>query len=299
MTQIVDAPNAPDADAPEPPDADKYNVPALERGLRLLGEFGRDNRTLGAPELARRLGLPRSTVFRMLCTLESLGFIERTGNDYRLGLAVLRLGFEYLSSLDLTELGQPVTARLCEATRYPCNLVVRDHRHIVYVAKVTPPTLLSSSVRIGTRLPAHATVLGRVLLQDLGLTALRAVFPQASLEAFSPHTPLTTLDLFHLVQGDRARGYALGEGFFEANISTVAAPVRDHSGRVVAALGITIPSSQFDADVLDGLIAGVCEAALELSTLLNYQTDSEPAYTMNSVNTANTANSVVATRRST
>ena len=93
---------------------DKYIVPALERGLRLLGEFGRDSRTLSAPELARRLDLPRSTVFRLINTLEAMGFVERldSGNDYRLGMAVLRLGFEYLSSLELTELGQPVLARL-------------------------------------------------------------------------------------------------------------------------------------------------------------------------------------------
>jgi DNA-binding IclR family transcriptional regulator len=99
-------------------------VPALERGLRLLGEFSREHRThLGAPELARRLDLPRSTVFRLLNTLESLGFVERTdnGNDYRLGVAVLRLGFEYLSSLELTELGQPVLQRLCDEIRTPAT----------------------------------------------------------------------------------------------------------------------------------------------------------------------------------
>ena len=96
--------------------ADRYNVPALERGLRVLCEFSRESRTLSAPELARRFDLPRSTVFRLLTTLENMGFLERAegGRDYRLGLAVLRLGFEYLSSLELTELGQPVIARLCD-----------------------------------------------------------------------------------------------------------------------------------------------------------------------------------------
>jgi len=252
---------------------DKYIVPALERGLRLLGEFGTGSRTLGAPELARRLDLPRSTVFRMLNTLESLGFIERTdnGNDYRLGLAVLRLGFEYLASLELTELGQPVIARLCDAVRHPCNLVVRDARHIVYVAKVTPPTPLSSSVRVGTRLPAHATVLGRILLEDLSLAELRALYPEERLEVFSACTPTTTLALFDLVQADRERGYVFGEGFFEASISTVAAPVRDHTRRIVAALGITVPSSHIEASQLEDLVQQVRASADELSALLNYK----------------------------
>ena len=251
--------------------SEKYTVPALERGLRLLGEFGRDSRTLGAPELARRLDLPRSTVFRMLSTLEGLGFIERTGNDYRLGLAVLRLGFEYLSSLELTELGQPVISRLCDAIRQPCNLVVRDGRHIVYVAKVTPPTPLSSSVRVGTRLPAHATVLGRVLLGDLSLTELRALYPEEHLEAFSGGTPKTSFELFNLVQADLERGYVMGEGFFENSVSTVAAPVRDHSGRIVATLGATIASSRIEPAQRDKLVQSVQASAAELSGLLNYK----------------------------
>ena len=75
---------------------DKYIVPGLERGLLLLCEFSRRNRTLTAPELARRLALPRSTIFRLLTTLETMGFVTRSGNEYRLGMSVLRLGFEYL-----------------------------------------------------------------------------------------------------------------------------------------------------------------------------------------------------------
>ncbi|WP_406622525.1 IclR family transcriptional regulator [Acidovorax sp. SDU_ACID1] len=251
--------------------ADKYMVPALERGLRLLQEFGRDSRTLGAPELARRLELPRATVFRMLNTLESMGFLERAGGEYRLGMAVLRLGFEYLSSLELTELGQPVITRLCDEIRYPCNIVVRDKRSIVYVAKVTPPTPLTSSVRVGTRLPAHGTVFGRVLLCDMSLAELRLLYPEEHLEAFSANTPATTLALFNLIEADRERGYVAGEGFYEASISTIAAPVRDHTGRIVAALGSTISASSLDGARADELIAHVRAAADELSGLLNYR----------------------------
>lgn len=251
--------------------SDKYTVPALERGLRMLGEFNRDTRVIGAPEFARRLGLPRSTVFRLLSTLESLGFVERSGNDYRLGVAVLRLGFEYIASLELTELGQPVLQRLCDDIRYPVNLVVRDGRSIVYVAKVTPPTPLASSVRVGTRLPAHGTVLGRILLEDLTLPELRALYPEEHLEEFSPNTPKTVLELFNMVQVDRERGYVLGEGFFESSISTIAAPVRDHTGNIAAALGATIPAAHIDPERIEGLVGRVRAAADELSGLLNYQ----------------------------
>lgn len=253
--------------------ADKYIVPALERGLRLLGEFNRETRRLGPPELARRLDLPRSTVFRLLNTLESMGFIERAdgATEYRLGMAVLRLGFEYLASLELTELGQPLLDALCETIRFPCNLVVRDSRSIVYVAKVTPPTPLTSSVRVGTRLPAHATVLGRILLEDLTLAELRHLYPEEHLQVFSADTPKNVIELFDMVQTDRERGYVLGEGFYEASISTIAAPVRDHSLRVVAALGATIPSPHVDSERLDDLVQRVRAAADELSRRMNYR----------------------------
>ena len=257
--------------AEEGGNGDKYIVPALERGLRMLSEFSRETRTIGAPEFARRLGLPRSTVFRLLSTLESLGFVERSGNDYRLGVAVLRLGFEYINSLELTELGQPVLQRLCDDIRYPVNLVMRDGRSIVYVAKVTPPTPFASAVRIGTRLPAHATVLGRILLEDLTLPELRALYPEDHLEVYSGSTPKTVLELFDMVQVDRQRGYVLGEGFYESSISTIAAPVRDETGHIIAALGATIPSGHIHPERIDGLVQRVRAAADELSGLLNYQ----------------------------
>jgi DNA-binding IclR family transcriptional regulator len=164
-----------------------------------------------------------------------------------------------------------VNARLCGEIRYPCNIVVRDGRSIVYVAKVTPPTPLTSSVRVGTRLPAHATALGRVLLGDLSLPELRALYPEEHLEAHTPKTPGTVLDLFNLVEADRERGHVFSEGFYESSICTIAAPVRDHSGRVVAALGTTVPAPHVEAGRAESLIAGVCDAAAELSELLNYR----------------------------
>lgn len=251
---------------------DKYLVPALERGLLLLSEFNHNDRQLSAPELARRLNLPRSTVFRLLMTLESMGFVQRTegGHDYRLGLSVLRLGFEYLASLELTELGAPLLERLRTDIGFSCNLVVRDGRSIVYVAKSSASTPFTSTVNVGTRLPAHATVLGRVLLEDLTLPELRELFPEEHLESYSSSTPTTVLELFELVQQDKERGFVLQEAFFEARVSTIAAPVRDHTGRIVAALGATIPSSRFEPERLDDILTSVRSTAYELSRLLNY-----------------------------
>ena len=253
----------------------RYTVPALERGLRLLSEFSRVEPVLSAPELARRLNLPRSTVFRMLTTLETLGFIEKTesGRDYRLGIAVLRLGFEYLASLELTELGMPILGRLRDAVSYACNLVVLDGRSIVYVAKVTPASWIASSVTVGTRLPAYATVLGRILLAESPLEKLRGLYPEHHLHPHTEKTPKTVIDLFDMLQRDTQSPCISEDGFFEKSISTTAAPVRDHSGRIVAALGVTVPFADMTPVLREKLITNVCTAAGELSSALGYRDD--------------------------
>jgi len=253
-------PEKPNVDA-----AEKYLVPGLERGLRLLSEFSHDEPQLSAAELARRLEVPRSTVFRLLVTLETLGYVERAGRDYQLGMGVLRLGFGYLASLDLAVLGQPLLDSLRDETSFACNMVMRDGRWVVYVAKSAARTPFASSVTVGTRLPAHATVFGRVLMQDLSLPALRRLYPEPRLKSHSARTPATVAALFDLLKQDQQRGTVMEEGFFEPNISTIAAPVRDQSGRVQAALGITVPASTLDDKQREDLLRRVSQAALELS----------------------------------
>jgi IclR-like helix-turn-helix domain-containing protein len=113
------SPGAQSAQAPAGPADEEsaggstYLVPGLERGLRILAEFSAREPVLGAPELSKRIGIPRTTTFRLLQTLEALGFLERVNGDryFRLSVAVLRLGFEYLSSLELTDVGTPILER--------------------------------------------------------------------------------------------------------------------------------------------------------------------------------------------
>jgi DNA-binding IclR family transcriptional regulator len=265
------------SDAADREPVDRYTVPGLERGLRILGEFSRKEPVLTPPEIARRLGVPRSTVFRLLMTLESMGFVERTddGRAYRLGLAVLRLGFEYLGTLSLTDLARPILDRVRDDTGFAASLVVRDGRDIVYILRAAARSPFASSVSVGTRLPAHATVLGHVLLGDLPLAQVRALYPEARLDQLSPSTPRDADALFELAQQARQRGHVLSEGFFEAHISTVAAPVHGEHGHVVAALGLTIPGGTIPEERRAALVASVRGAATELSTLLNYRGEDE------------------------
>lgn len=256
-------------------DTDRYTVPGLERGLRILSEFSRSEPDLSAPELARRLGVPRTTVFRLLVTLESMGFVQRTpdGRSYRLGLAVLRLGFEYLASLGMVELGRPLLDRLRDSSGHAASLVVLDRRDVVYLYRAAPHSPFATSVTVGTRLPAHATVLGHVLLGDLSLGALRALYPEPTLESRSANTPRDAKALFQQVQAVRERGWVLAEAYFEAQICTIAAPVHDESGHVVAAVGLTVAGSAIPVEQRDSLLGQVRGTAAELSRLLNHRDD--------------------------
>ena len=268
MTSIA----AEDTEKSEP----TYIVPGLERGLKILTEFSPREPVLGAPELSRRLGIPRTTVFRLLQTLESLGFLERADKDrnYRLGVAVLRLGFEYLSSLELTDLGLPIIEALRDATGLTSHILIRDGRDVVFVAKAQShaPIFSSVKVNVGTRLPAYATTHGHVLMGDLSLDELRALYPEAHLERFTTSTPETVEALYERVKEDAERGYATSQSSFERGISVVTAPVRNDTGRIVAVITTTIPRPEIDAALLEsGLIDKVREAADALSMRLNYR----------------------------
>jgi DNA-binding IclR family transcriptional regulator len=250
----------------------RYNVPGLERGLRMLQLFDRTHKLLPAAEMARALEIPRSTAFRLAQTLEFLGFLEREGERYRVGPAVLRLGFEYIASLDVAEVARPVIERLRDQTGLAAQLVIRDGREVVIVLKASPPSAFASNVSVGARLPAHATILGRVLLADADDRTLRALYPESTLPQASPRSPRTLAELRRFLRDDHARGYAVSESFFEQGISAVAAPVRDQTGCTVAAISVTAQRPSLEPKELrERLVAQVLAAATELSRQLNYR----------------------------
>jgi DNA-binding IclR family transcriptional regulator len=251
--------------------ASRYAVPGLERGLNILRLFSRARRAVGPPDKARELGIPRSTVFRLVQTLEEMGFLQRAenGRDYALGPAVLSLGFEYLGSLDLVELANPVLARLRDVTGCSAHLAIRRGTDVIYLARHASHAAISSSVNVGTALPAHATMMGRVMLADLSDGELRVLYAGQALARFSDQTPTSLADLRAVLADDRRRGHAIGTAFFERGVSAVAAAVRDHTGRVAAAINVTTVDAALDPRRLAGEITDrVCAAADALSAQL-------------------------------
>ena len=251
---------------------DRYTVPALARGLQLLMQFNRHERELSGAELSRRLDLPRASVFRMLFTLEQGGFLERApdGVNYRLGLSVLRLGFEQLASMELTEVGRPVIEELRDLSSHSAHVVVRDAREVVFIAKAAGRNAMFHSIQVGARLPAHATVLGRILLSDLDMAELAQLFPETPLPAYTPKTPTTLQDLKALIDQDRERGYGVSMGGYETGISTIAAPVFNEEGRVAAAISISVPSQRIEDEALAPLVERVRAAAVQMTDRLRH-----------------------------
>jgi DNA-binding IclR family transcriptional regulator len=256
------------------PDESRYLVPGLTRGLRILQSFSREQPRLSAAEIGRALELPRASAFRLIQTLETLGFLERDANVYRLGPAVLGLGFEYLASLGLTDLGRPVIDTLRDKSGHSAHLAIRDGADAVILLKAAGPSAFSSWVNVGTRLPAHATVLGRALLLDMPAAGLKSLFG-GRLKRFSDHTPGNLKELEALLAGDRAKGAALSEGFYENNICSIACPVRDRGGRISAAISITIPRATFAPEQSETLIAGVRAAAEQLGERLSHEVEAK------------------------
>ncbi len=226
-------------------------------------------------EIATRSELPLSTVHRLVGELAAWGLMER-GEDgrYRAGPPLRPLtaadgGSVIATGLNLREWIAPVMEDLFRTTGAQVRAGCLDGHDVAYIEKVSghvPVTQPSAAAR----LPAHATALGRILLGDLTLAQLRALYPEDKLETFSPSTPKTVNELSDMVQADRQRGYVLGEGFFESNISSIAAPVRDHSGHIVAALGAIVAAGQIEQSRMDEMLQRVRGTADALSSLLNY-----------------------------
>lgn len=222
--------------------------------------------------MARALDIPRSTAFRLALTLEELGFLERDKDAYHIGPAVLRLGFEYIASLELTDMARPVIERLRDETGYSAQLVIRDGSDVVVVIKAAAQAFFNSNVTVGTRLPAHATVLGRILLCEADDATLASLYPDTDLPKVSSSSPKTLASLKKLLRADRARGYAISESFFEPGISAAAAPVRNETGAIVAAISLTVNQPSFAAvDKRERLIKKLLQTTSEVSRRLSYK----------------------------
>jgi IclR family pca regulon transcriptional regulator len=234
--------NPVDAPAREP--RETQSVQALERGLAVLQVFSHEHPALTLSEVARLTGITRATARRVLLTLEHLGHVRSDGRRFSLTPRVLSLGWAYLSSLGLWEIAQPLMQELVEETGESCSAATLDLPDVVYVARVPTRRIMSITLGVGTRLPAYATSMGRVLLAELRPAELDAFLASARLEPLTPRTVTEPARLRALLDQVRGAGFALVDEELELGLRSVAAPVRGPAGDAVAALNLSVAASR-------------------------------------------------------
>lgn len=236
-----DAPPRPAARPAAAAAAERYLVPALVRGLSVLQELSGEPRRRSLSEIAAALKVTRSSAYRLLVTLGHLGFVDfdPATKSYALGVEVLRLGYGYLAARDLVEVAMPHLVRLRDRTSWSAHLGELNEREVVYLARVPTRRSIASTVHVGTRLPAHATTMGRVLLSSLPPDAVRALYEDAPADD-PPTTGAANLGrLLRQLSADAAAGVVVQVSGYEPGVASVAAPIRDMAGRVVAAINIS------------------------------------------------------------
>ncbi len=259
-------PPATPATAPQP--GDSY-VQSFARGLEVIRSFSADTPQQTLSEVAARTGLSRAGARRILLTLQTLAYVESDGRLFRLTARILDLGFAYLSSMPIWNLAEPVMEALVEEVKESCSAAVLEGSDIVYVLRVPTHKIMRNTLGVGSRLPAYCTSLGRVLLAGLDdeevLRRLKAARPKA----LTRHT-VTELDtLLARVQQTRRQGWSIVNQELEEGLISLAAPITDRSGRVIAALNLSGQANRTNAKVAqETLLPALLLAARTISQRL-------------------------------
>lgn len=239
-------------------------VQSLARGLAVIRAFDEDHPERTLSEVARAAELSRASARRFLHTLVQLGYVWTDGRVFALTPRVLELGFAYLSSASLPEIAEPHLERLVARVHESASVSVLDGSDVVYVARVPVSRIMTVSVNIGTRFPAFATSMGRVLLAHLPDAELEHQLSTAELTALAPHTTTSAEALREELAQVREQGWALVDQELEAGLRSVAAPIRDRD-RVLAAINVSSHASRTSsADVQQRLLPPLLDTARQI-----------------------------------
>ncbi|MEW2544541.1 IclR family transcriptional regulator C-terminal domain-containing protein [Streptomyces sp. NPDC047002] len=230
-------------------------VRSFERGLAVIRAFGADRPELTLSEVARACDLTRAAARRFLLTLADLGYVHTDGRVFRLSPRVLELGYAYLSSFTLPEIAQPHLERLVAEVHESSSLCVLDGDDVVYVARVPVSRIMTTTITVGTRFPAYATSVGRVLIADLPEERWDGFVDRGRPAAPTERTIVSAGQLRAELRAVREQGHAVVDQELEAGLRSVAAPVRDGAGAVVAAVNIPVHASRHSVEsVRTGLL---------------------------------------------
>ena len=262
------------------PAANEDFVQSLARGLAVIRAFDGEPRELSLAEVARRAEIPRAAARRFLRTLNQLGYVRAVpGARFLLTPRVLELGYGYLSALSLPEIVQPHLDELSHQIGESVSVSVLDGTEIVYVARAAARRIMSVRITIGTRLPAFATSMGRVLLAGMPVDAVSDLLERAQLVAYTAKTTVDPRDLFDALGAVRDQGWAMVDGELEEGLRSIAVPLRGRDGSVVAALNASTSTGRgAPEDVRAALLPDLQRTASFIDSELRAAPASEQTY---------------------
>ena len=255
-----------------PHQRDRYVINSILRASSILRCFLGGKTSYRISELARQLGLDRSTTYRLLLSLEKCGLVEKhekTG-EYSLGMAAFEIGNTYLKQMDFIQASKPIMVELAARVQETVHLAVLSGTEIVYVDKVDSPRALGIMSKIGQRGHLHSTALGKVLLAFLPEPELSRMMREIKLKSFTANTISSKTKLMDELRKIRKKGYAFDFKEAEQDVECIAAPIRDHLGNVIAALSISGPQKKINTPKENQFVSEVVKAAAFISSKLGH-----------------------------
>ncbi|MBQ0707507.1 IclR family transcriptional regulator [Ochrobactrum sp. AP1BH01-1] len=238
-------------------------VGGFAKGLRVIEAFGEDQTRLSIADVSKATGLDRATARRCLLTLAELGYAEYDGKFFTLLPRILRLGYAYLSSTPLPTIIQPHLDRLSDTVGESASASVLDGTEIVYIARASQMRVMSINLMAGSRLPAYCASMGRVLLAGLHEPDVLAILERTERKALTPFTKVEIAALMAELSRVRSQGYAINDQELELGLRSIAVPVFNFKGAVVAALNIGAPAAHVETS---GLVERFLPAMLQVQS---------------------------------
>lgn len=225
-------------------------VQSLDRGFAVIRAFNELNVKLTLSEVAQRTGLTRATARRFLLTLESMHYVGSTGRDFFLRPKVLELGYAYLSSVSLVSVAQNHLEVLTNELRESCSASVLEDEEIIYICRAAANRIMSVNLSVGVRLPAYSSSMGKVLLAALTKKELDEYLGKSLRPKLTSHTVVGAKELISVLDTVREQGWAINDEELEEGVRSVAVPVRDQSGKVMAAINVSAHAARVTVEML-------------------------------------------------
>lgn len=244
-------------------------VQSLARGLSVITAFSEESPTLTLSEVAEKTSLTRATARRFLLTLVQLGYVRTDGKNFSLTPRVMELGYSFLASQGLNAVISPRLGQLSETVRESASAAILDGSDIVYIARSAGRKIMQVRITVGTRFPASATSMGRVLLAELPQSELEKLLREYPPTALTSHTLTSPAELMAELHNVREQGYALVDQELELGLRSLAVPLRDSHRRVVAALNVSTTSGPPIEQTLSELLPALQACANEIEADLS------------------------------